>query len=694
MNTKLLLIALIPILLINIANAINAPINVISYYNVSLNNSVGNPALGNFTQNITFNGLTNNTLLNGNASNVIFFYANGTIIPSWFEGNVSNEDQNKAFNTSSNLMWWLNLTNGTGVSIASNTIIYVYMGFGNMTTSFFNGYTVGEAPQIWCSSGCAATVYGEYDNGAYVFPYYENWTGGSLASGWLGNGYIQNNGISVTSRIYTDSQFTLSNFTLASLGYATGYASSTDIIGYSDEATYTIGIDGDSGTSKYAVNGNSNISDIASGSTSSVQVLSFWTNATYAFGTLNYNNQAESLLSGISSTHYIDICGSGVCGGGANVYSQWVRETYTPPDNTMPIQSFGALITVPFLSLAEKGCSIFYFNNTNCTSNFYIYNNTDGANFTLWLNINYTGWFLINSTISTSNTTLSNNQSQVGIYYYQLNSTQTTLAESWEYIINPSAITSVNNLTGAVKINGIGNSSIVTQGQNINVNTAYNFTNPLYWNGTNVLLNYSIPLGIVNNDLTLLYQSPLYLNGTYLGVNISNISSGVTSINGLTGIISLLGGNNVDIYNSSNAITINSTASGGGSSSANYTDIGTAIIIAFISLAFSLLFLGSQTKSRAFRICFVVGGLLVFYGVLAQVGILGAGYTIPSGVTSTYYNTTSVHSTTSLTYNYDFVVWIVIALYLALEILAAIGKWIALMNFNKAKKADVNVIDE
>ncbi|MHB1764765.1 MAG: PKD domain-containing protein [Gammaproteobacteria bacterium] len=152
-------------------------------YPIILSNSQSIATTSNFTQNITFNGLDNNTLLNGNASNVRFFYANGTTIPSWFEGNTSNEMQNSSFNTSTSLRWWLNLTNGSNPSIAANSNITIYMGFGAMSANFFNS-TIGEAPQIWCSSGCAANTYGEYDNGGLVFPQYDNFSGTTLGSQW------------------------------------------------------------------------------------------------------------------------------------------------------------------------------------------------------------------------------------------------------------------------------------------------------------------------------------------------------------------------------------------------------------------------------------------------------------------------------------------------------------------------------
>ena len=73
--------------------------------------------------------------------NVEFFYANGTIIPSWLENY-----------TSGHAIWWVK----TG-SIAASSTLTIYMGFANKTTNLFNNKTTGEAPQL-------SSTYGEYDD--------------------------------------------------------------------------------------------------------------------------------------------------------------------------------------------------------------------------------------------------------------------------------------------------------------------------------------------------------------------------------------------------------------------------------------------------------------------------------------------------------------------------------------------------
>ncbi len=101
---------------------------------------------------------------NGNLANFEFFYANGTILPSWIESNSSNV-----------LTVWLSISNtiyvGTGSSSASNTI---YLGFASPATNLLNNVDVGEAPHL-------SSTYAQYDDGADVFDFYAS---GASTSGW------------------------------------------------------------------------------------------------------------------------------------------------------------------------------------------------------------------------------------------------------------------------------------------------------------------------------------------------------------------------------------------------------------------------------------------------------------------------------------------------------------------------------
>ena len=115
-----------------------------------------------------------------NLQNVEFFFANGTVINSWMEGNIIANGASNSLCTSSsspnslsesaNVLWWINypwsssfLPANTGTA-TTNTI---YMGFASPSSSVINGNNVGEAPTL-------SSKYAEYDNGAKVFLSYFN----------------------------------------------------------------------------------------------------------------------------------------------------------------------------------------------------------------------------------------------------------------------------------------------------------------------------------------------------------------------------------------------------------------------------------------------------------------------------------------------------------------------------------------
>ncbi|MDG7047742.1 MAG: hypothetical protein JRN61_02045 [Nitrososphaerota archaeon] len=98
------------------------------------------------------------------ASNVVFYWSNGTVIPSWMENYYPSHSPPY-------IIWWLKIG-----SVPASSSITIYMGIGAMTTNFYSTYlgTVGEAPQL-------SPTYAKYDSGASVFNLlYDNFAGSSL----------------------------------------------------------------------------------------------------------------------------------------------------------------------------------------------------------------------------------------------------------------------------------------------------------------------------------------------------------------------------------------------------------------------------------------------------------------------------------------------------------------------------------
>ncbi|MEM3875781.1 MAG: DUF2341 domain-containing protein, partial [Candidatus Micrarchaeaceae archaeon] len=179
---------------INLINKQNSVINqnivlnksLVASVPITLTNSQTSPTPLQFQQIIYINPSLYKPYEAGNLQNIEFFYANGTIIPSWLESGNSN--------ASSSAVYWLKLNNG----IPSSSSITIYMGIASISTNLFNGNTIGEAPQL-------SATYGEYDNGASMFNFYDNFAGTTInASRWNQVApsvatLAQDNGITITT---------------------------------------------------------------------------------------------------------------------------------------------------------------------------------------------------------------------------------------------------------------------------------------------------------------------------------------------------------------------------------------------------------------------------------------------------------------------------------------------------------------
>ena len=293
---------------------------------------------------------------NGNfGQNVEFFYSNGTVIPSWLESY-----------TGSNAIWWLKLG-----SIPASSSITVYMGIASTSTNLFNTVNDGEAPQL-------SPTYAEYDDGANVFNYYENFAGSGLPSGWQeltssGDTYTWDNGISFTNNgngdyVSIGTTSAVSPAGILELGITSGSdarptielaTTDTQIEGtqpiymYEDGYGQSYGMySGDTqfevlttsfidiGNSKTAYNAPI-IEGIAWTATGS-QLLEIVPN-------YNYNNMetvSESSTSNSLSTPLYIMLGQAASGSSSDTGSytaNWLRTRAYPPNGIMPTVSFGSI---------------------------------------------------------------------------------------------------------------------------------------------------------------------------------------------------------------------------------------------------------------------------------------------------------------------------------------------------------------
>jgi hypothetical protein len=113
----------------------------------------------------------NYSQINPNCQNIFFYDSSGNILFSWIENVTSSTTSKGTVNI------WVNLGNN---NINANSSITIYMGIGNSTSVNYlgiknssNQILVGANPQY-------TSTYGQYDNGANVFLFYDNFAGTSL----------------------------------------------------------------------------------------------------------------------------------------------------------------------------------------------------------------------------------------------------------------------------------------------------------------------------------------------------------------------------------------------------------------------------------------------------------------------------------------------------------------------------------
>jgi len=156
------------------------PSGIVAYVPITLSNSQSSATPSPFQQMIQINegNYANYIAYNGNIANFEFFTQSGSVLPAWIESNNSGT-----------LTVWVNLPNG----IPGSSSLTIYLGFASKTTNLLSSSGtsgIGEAPQL-------SSTYAEYDDGASVFNFYDNFKGTTLSSVWTvpsGSTYTVNNG--------------------------------------------------------------------------------------------------------------------------------------------------------------------------------------------------------------------------------------------------------------------------------------------------------------------------------------------------------------------------------------------------------------------------------------------------------------------------------------------------------------------
>jgi len=297
--------------------------------------------------NITESSFSSYINYNNNFANFEYFYANGTVIPAWIESNNSGK-----------LITWVKLANG----IPASSSLTIYLGFASKTTNLLSnsGTTgIGEAPQL-------SSTYGQYDDGASVFNFYDNFAGTSLnTSKWSEtiNGGITitvNNGLTMTQTggSYNDQgiigktaismpaiiesygmipQDQNTGYDLTAFGFLNSltYSVLYVAIGTANTGTGTIYVNPEgewSSSDGTATNYNSNAR--------SNHVWSVWYNGATITSQMDYSNTYTNSYSSTTTVYpafYLE------SNGNTGYTSYWVRVRAYPPNGVMPSVSFGSV---------------------------------------------------------------------------------------------------------------------------------------------------------------------------------------------------------------------------------------------------------------------------------------------------------------------------------------------------------------
>jgi hypothetical protein len=319
----------------------DAPLGIVYSVPVVLNNtqSVATPAP--FQQMIGVDSAAYSNYESLNLQNVEFFYADGTLIPSWLESGNSS--------SSTNSTYWLNIANG----IPAQSSITLYMGFAPLTTNLFNNQTTGEAPQL-------SPAYGEYDDGANVFTSYWNFAGTTLPSDWsslvgIGANLTVDNGVIYQSPGYasgrsgietvgsynpenqTVDMLVQSDYTSTDLGaYGCGFENSFASTASGDYAVWTGQWSYEALSPTTPLNTNWN-------------VLSSWTSATEGFAALNYTAASFGSTSGFSASTSSKLTWGGTGADLQTTRLQWARVRADPPNGVMPTYGVSPMPSLPLL---------------------------------------------------------------------------------------------------------------------------------------------------------------------------------------------------------------------------------------------------------------------------------------------------------------------------------------------------------
>jgi hypothetical protein len=268
---------------------------------------------------------------------------------SWLEGCGTSSPYDACSTSSTSAAFWVRLTSPIA---AGGGTLTIYMTFLS-TSTHFDGNIAGESPTI-------SATYAQYDNGAHVFTFYDNFAGTSISSAWNTAGaagtYTVDNGLTVDSYSVPGYSFSLNNQYSGPLivdAYQSGTHGAWIGVSFSNIQTTTLTYTVTSGAVQwvYPPEGADGINGlcIASGCTAfapnpastTPQVVSLAVSSTAATESQDYANPVTASGT-ISLTNYPGLAEVGWSSTDTQT-TYWFRLRAYPPGDVMPTVSLGSI---------------------------------------------------------------------------------------------------------------------------------------------------------------------------------------------------------------------------------------------------------------------------------------------------------------------------------------------------------------
>jgi hypothetical protein len=358
-----------------ISNGVYATVTVtapILYVPVTLTNNAGSATPNPFQALIQPNPSSYSTYEASNLGNIRFCSDSlcTTMLNSWLEGCGTTSPYGACSTSSTSATFWVKITSPISSGGGKLTVYMVFLS----TSTNFDGNVAGESPNL-------STTYGQYDNGAKVFLFYDNFAGTALNSTrWTqlvpsscdssATRITVNNGLNVTTTDNNACGFLVSKYQTSPAVAETYTSSGNSILGVSTSTSVNNFIAPYYG---YSMDWYSSYDDIEYEGSSYAE-LTHVTETTFPAGVWQVTWSAtasEYFVDGAGKTYTATYSGATMSSysiyigqsNGATTKNlfRWARMRAYPPGNTMPSVSFGS-------TTSTAGGTILTFNNSGSSS--------------------------------------------------------------------------------------------------------------------------------------------------------------------------------------------------------------------------------------------------------------------------------------------------------------------------------------